>query len=150
MLLVGLLAVPAHGGTLQCIPPKPPWWRYLPSLQARSDGRIMATISLTEIMSVSEKWEAHMDGIISMAARLHSLHLAMVQEEQRVELGLDSPTRLLEMRQEAAEILYKLKSRVEIEPDKSLRAYMRCLLTQFDEKFSQSRGQGEEAGHVSH
>ena len=90
-----------------------------------------------------------MSDIIAMAARLHSLHLAMVQEEQRVELGLDSPTRLIEMRQEAAEILYKLKSRVEIEPDRALRAYMRCLLTQFEEKLSRPQGQGEEAKHVS-
>ena len=100
-------------------------------------------------MNVSEKWEAHMDGIISMAARLHSLHLAILEVEQRVELGLDSPSKLIEMRQEASEILYKLKSRVEIEPDKALRAYMKCLLTQFDEKFSRPQAQGEEAQHVS-
>ncbi len=148
LVLVGLLvAVPARGAkgqkadpagascTLECVPPRPPWWRYLPSIQARSDGRITATISLSEIMSVKEKWEAHMQGAIAMAARLHTLHLTMLEMEQRVELGLESPRQLIQMREEARELLYKLRALAKVEPEGPMRAYLRCLVRQYEGKF---------------
>ena len=133
MLAVGAMAVPAHGGKggLACIPPRPPWWRYLPSIQARSDGKVSAVLSSSEVFSVSEKWRRKMDSLISMAARLHVLKLEEAQTEQRVELGLESPKALLGIRAERAELLYKMKAQVELEPNQAVRAYIKCLIGQF-------------------